>query len=128
MNATTETICKVCGHKRGDHFAGALHCPSSLKSDGVPLETSFVPVRTPFPITNNSAHNFTSAEVAKLREYVSARTLDRILRAEISATEITISTDYGFHTFNLIDVFPPLQQDDVSRVCDNIAQTLRENH
>lgn len=39
--ATAETVCCVCGYKRGDHFAKGLHCPSSLQAHGVPLETVF---------------------------------------------------------------------------------------
>lgn len=61
----------------------------------------------PFPVTNYSAHCFSAGEIAKLREYVTARTTDRILRAEITETEIVCSTDYGFRSYSLSDIFPP---------------------
>lgn len=60
----------------------------------------------PFPIENKSSHHFTSGDVAKLRDYVTARTTDRILRAEISETEVSISTEYGMDSVSLSEIFP----------------------
>lgn len=71
-----------------------------------------------FPITNHTPLLFTSEETSKIREYVSSRTIDKILHANIvfsnnglcGRTEVVCSTYYGFNTFFLEAIFPPKSQ------------------